>query len=153
MVCWRCEIKMRNPRACWYGDEDDPAERGKEMKKREVITNWSFWENEKEWDIKHRSSGSMNISSHPFLTGVKAESLSLDIVEWIDPVVRRWGIAILIVCIFRMTFEACLLMGSQGRKGYRYLKEKLEDMKWSAMDLLGNRFLDHIICLYEICGH
>ena len=39
MVCWRCEIKMRNPRACWYGDEDDPAERGKEMKKREVITN------------------------------------------------------------------------------------------------------------------
>lgn len=31
---------MKNPSVCWYGDGDDPAEKGNEMKKREeVIAN------------------------------------------------------------------------------------------------------------------
>lgn len=37
--------------------------------------------------------------------------------------------------------------------GYGDFEEKLEVMKWSAIDSLVNRFYGNVICLLEICGY
>lgn len=90
MRCSRCKTKMRNSRTCWCGDENDPAVRGKEMKEsEEVIPEDDFEDMRRNRIQKIGLPRSMNISSHSFLQELKADSISSDVVKWINAVAGR----------------------------------------------------------------
>lgn len=68
----------------------DPAVRGKEMKEsEEVIPEDDFEEMRRNRIQKIGLPRSMNISSHSFLQELKADSISSDVVMWINPVAGR----------------------------------------------------------------
>lgn len=79
----------------------------------EVIASWSFWGDERKWDIKNRTFQEYEHFILPISTRVKAESVSSGVIKRMDPIARKGDLSILIVCTFHVTFEASLSVHRQ----------------------------------------
>lgn len=116
------------------------------MKNREKVNaRWNFWGDEREWDIKKkRPSWEQEHFISVISTGVKAESVTWDVVEWINLVVGKWGISTLIT-IFSKWYLKPLhqLMGS----------EQIEELLMKNQRTQNGRLVHCVLWLSEIRSH
>lgn len=115
--------------------------------REEVNARWNFWGDEREWDIKKKKKRPSWEHEHfisVISTGMKAESVTWDVVEWIDLLVGRWGISTLITMFSKWYLKPLhQLMGSGQMK-----EILMKNQKTQMVD-----FLNVLFGYLRFCSH